>query len=99
MEAKGVMKRTTVIVLATLIALVSAIALAQSSGGEFEIVKSTIDNGGGTSFSGDFSITGTIGQPDANRQISAGGEFAIAGGFWANAIVIDVIFGDGFESD
>ena len=70
-------------------------ALAQSSGGEFEITKSTIDAGGDASAGGAFALTGTIGQPDANLQQSTGGEFVLAGGFWANAT--DLLFSDGFE--
>lgn len=75
------------------------IAFAQSSGGDFAIAKSTIDSGGGASWGGNFSLTGTIGQPEANRQISTGGGFALAGGFWANATTIDLIFKNSFESD
>jgi len=78
--------------------LITAIALAQPSGGEFEITKSTIDNGGGTSVGGEFLLNGTFGQPDASSQISTGGKFALAGGFWANATVVDTIFKDSFES-
>jgi hypothetical protein len=89
------LKKTTVILVALLCA--SGLIFAQSSGGAFEITKSTIDSGGGTSTGGGFSLTGTIGQPDANPQLSSGGEFLLAGGFWAKAI--DLIFKDGFESN
>ena len=41
---------------------------------------STIDGGGGTSTGGVFTVSGTIGQPDAGRM--SGGNFAIDGGFW-----------------
>ena len=85
--------------LVALTILITAISFAQSSGGDFEITKSTIDNGGGTSSGGNFSLTGTIGQHDANRQISTGGGFALAGGFWADATVIDVIFKNSFEKE
>ncbi len=74
-------------------------AFAQSQGGDFEITKSTIDSGGGTSSGGDFSLTGTIGQHDANPQISSGGQFSLAGGFWANAEIKDTLFEDGFEGN
>ena len=93
------MKRVITTLSLTLIFLISAIALAQSSGVDFAITKSTIDNGGGTSSNGEYTITGTIGQADANPQISTGGEFALAGGFWADATVIDLIFKDSFESN
>jgi len=92
------LKKTVIPSLFILTILITTIAFAQSSGGDFTLVKSTIDNGGGTSSGGEFSITGTIGQPDANRQISTGVGFSVAGGFWANANVIDLIFNDSFES-
>ena len=72
-------------------------AFAQSSGGDFEILSSTIDSGGGFSAGGEFSLTGTMGQPDAGRQKSTGGDFALAGGFWANLHINNQIFSDGFE--
>lgn len=56
--------------------LASAPALAQ-----FAIPWSTIDGGGGTSTGGSFSLSGTIGQPDAGTM--SGGSFAITGGYWS----------------
>ena len=91
------LKTIIILSLSALLILISAIALAQSSGGDFEIVKSTVDNGGGTSVGGEFSLTGTIGQHDASRQSSAGDEYLLAGGFWAKTS--DIIFSDGFESN
>ena len=40
----------------------------------------TIDGGGGTSTGGVYSITGTIGQPDAGTM--SGGGYTLTGGFW-----------------
>jgi hypothetical protein len=40
----------------------------------------TIDGGGGTSSGGAYSLSGTIGQPDAGRM--SGGNFSLDGGFW-----------------
>ncbi len=93
------LKRRITISLSTFAILIAVVAFAQPSGGDFEITKNTIDNGGGTSSSGEFAVTGTIGQPDANHQISTGGGFAVSGGFWANATVIDLMFKDSFEND
>ena len=76
--------------------LLSATQAVGQMGGDFEITKSTIDGGGGTSSGGDFSLTGTIGQPDAGAQVALGGTFALQGGFWANAIT-DTLLKDGFE--
>lgn len=75
--------------------LATAHVLAQSSGGAFEVTQSTIDAGGGTSTGGEFELTGTIGQPEADPKAASGGELVVAGGFWANAD--DGIFSDSFE--
>jgi hypothetical protein len=40
----------------------------------------TIDGGGGTSTGGVYSVSGTIGQPDAGSL--SGGNYTIDGGFW-----------------
>jgi hypothetical protein len=42
----------------------------------------TIDGGGGTSTGGVYSVTGTIGQPDAGAAM-VGGQYSLIGGFWA----------------
>jgi hypothetical protein len=89
------MKKSIATLFFALAFLFTAIALAQFSGGDFEITRSTLDNGGGVSTGGEFSLTGTIGQADASSRPSSGGGFSLAGGFWAK--VTDVIFRDGFE--
>lgn len=90
-----------VFLVATLLAAGSATVSAQSSGGEFEVTKHTIDNGGGRSTGGQFTLTGSIGQPDASLQTASGGNFQLTGGFWANGVVTppgELLFSDGFES-
>jgi len=89
------LKSTRIWLFTALTIFITAATLAQS-GGDIEIVNSTIDNGGGTSAGGEYSLTGTIGQPDANSLNSSGGEFTVAGGFWAR--IVDLIFKDGFEN-
>ena len=42
----------------------------------------TIDGGGGTSTGGAYSVSGTIGQPDAGPTMT-NGPYAVTGGFWA----------------
>lgn len=46
----------------------------------------TIDGGGGTSTGGAYSVSGTIGQPDAGTL--SGGPYAITGGFWGIAVAV-----------
>ena len=48
--------------------------------GDYDISWYTIDGGGGRSSGGPYTLTGTIGQPDA--AYSAGGGFELLGGFW-----------------
>jgi hypothetical protein len=47
---------------------------------QYSIDSSTIDGGGGTSTGGVYSVTGTIGQPDAGAM--SGGNYTLQGGFW-----------------
>jgi len=51
-------------------------ALAQ----DYELSWMTIDGGGGQSSGGPYTLTGTIGQPDA--AYSSGGDYELLGGFW-----------------
>lgn len=66
-------------------------------GGDFSVTRSVIAGGGGAAAGGQFSLTGTIGQAEAQPQAATGGGFTLAGGFWARAS--DLIFSDSFESD
>jgi len=60
--------------------LILAILTGSLASGEYELSWYTIDGGGGRSTGGDFTLTGTIGQPDA--AYSSGGNFELLGGFW-----------------
>jgi hypothetical protein len=78
------------------LAVFASLALAQSSGGAFVLTRTTTDSGGGYTSGGTFEMKGTIAQPNAQPQMSVGGEFIVAGGIWANAS--DRVFVDGYES-
>ena len=71
-----------------LAALIPCTAIGGAPEEIFSIDWSTIDGGGGTSTSagGEFSVSGTIGQPDTSRL--AGGPFSLQGGFWGRYGVI-----------
>jgi hypothetical protein len=58
------------------------------SGGQFDLSWSTIDGGGGSSSGGQFTVCGTIGQPDAGKL--TGGGFELEGGFWTGVQVLQV---------
>jgi hypothetical protein len=55
-------------------------AVSNGSAQTYAIDWYTIDGGGGTSTGGVYSVSGTIGQPDAGHM--SGGNFTIDGGFW-----------------
>ena len=56
---------------------------SRTSAQNFAIDWFTIDGGGGTSTGGVYSLSGTIGQPDANAPPMTGGNLSLTGGFWS----------------
>ena len=76
--------------------LIAGLASAQTDGPPmFSIDWYTIDGGGGQSAGGVFTLTGTIGQPDAVFGGASGGTYGFVGGFWGGSV--DFLFIDGFE--
>jgi hypothetical protein len=71
------MKTGLKIILLT-VALTALAARAQTN---YTIDWYTIDGGGGTSTGGTYSVSGTIGQPDAGTM--SGGNYTLQGGFWS----------------
>jgi hypothetical protein len=61
-------------------------AALRAAGQDYKIDWFTIDGGGGTSTGGVYSVTGTIGQPDAGAM--TGGSFSLTGGFWSLLSVV-----------
>jgi hypothetical protein len=53
---------------------------------QYAIDWSSIDGGGGTSTGGVYTVSGTIGQPDAGTM--SGGTYTISGGFWGIAAAV-----------
>jgi hypothetical protein len=49
---------------------------------QYAVDWSTMDGGGCTSTGGAYSVSATIGQPDAGLK-SSGGNYAVVGGFWS----------------
>ena len=82
------MKSTTHFIglpLAVLLSLLSNLTVATAQ--NFSIDWFTIDGGASTSTGGVYSLSGTIGQPDANQQPMTGGNVSHTGGFWSFAAV------------
>ena len=72
----------TILVLFGSVLVIATSALAQS----YNIDWFTIDGGGGTSTGGVYSVSGTIGQPDAGTM--SGGNYSLIGGFWGAVIPV-----------
>ena len=71
--------------------------------GQSAIDWHTVDSGGGmNSVAGPFSLSGTIGQPDAQvPPVIFGGAFELTGGFWVISTVCNCpgdLNGDGFRN-
>lgn len=76
-------QRILSLVLAVLaLALIVALAAAQSGGG-YDLTWNTVDGGGGASSGGAYTLIDTIGQADAGTQ--SGGAFTLHSGFWPGA--------------
>ena len=65
-----------------LIAFIVVAGAFPASAQNYSIDWFTIDGGGGTSTGGVYSLSGTIGQPDAGGPMT-GGNYSLTGGFWA----------------
>jgi hypothetical protein len=60
--------------------LLLALVVSASQAQNFSVNWSTLDGGGGTSTGGVYTVSGTIGQPDAGGM--SGGTYTLEGGFW-----------------
>lgn len=63
---------------------VVGVVYAQAGGG-FDLTWSTID-GGGTSTGGSYTLSGTMGQPDAGTL--SGGSYTLTGGYWSGSATV-----------
>ncbi len=68
--------------LRTLVALVIFTTAVRA---QYAIDWFTIDGGGGASSGGTYTLSGTIGQPDAGTL--SGGSYTLEGGFWPGLVV------------
>lgn len=86
MRKLGLIVALAVLILLALLVTRIAPASAQSGGG-YDLTWNSIDSGGGTfSTGGNYSLGGTIGQPDAGTQ--SGGSYTLTGGFWVSLDVL-----------
>jgi hypothetical protein len=77
--------------------LAASFMLSLRAGGQsFDLFWHTVDGGGGmNSTGGAFTLSGNIGQPDAQTPpIMAGGSFELTGGYWPAAALVCTCPGD-----
>jgi len=60
------------------------VLFVEPANAQYAIDWFTLDGGGGASSGGSFTLTGTIGQPDAGTL--SGGNYTLQGGFWAGIV-------------
>jgi hypothetical protein len=75
-----------------LLSILAIIAFAPAGFGDYQIIQSTIGGGGGTSAGGQYSLTGTIGQPAVGY--SEGGNYVLLSGFWPGGPLCLIGFDD-----
>ena len=77
-----------------------AACLLSASAGAYDLPRYTVDAGGGTVAQGVYSVSGTLGQADADPlQPVPGGKYTLTGGFWfpVDDTRTGGVFRDGFE--
>ena len=73
-----------------IIVVFAVTALSGAAFGDYEIAWHMIDGGGGTSSGGQYILSGTIGQHDA--EYSASDDYELLGGFWPGGLLCMVDF-------
>jgi len=63
-----------------MVAWLLLLGVAGAGAQSYSVDWSSIDGGGGVSTGGVYSVSGTIGQPDAGTM--SGGGYSVSGGFW-----------------
>jgi hypothetical protein len=75
---KGRLLCGTLIAFPLAMMLITSAALAQ---GGLHLSRQVFTNSGGASAGGEYTLAGSVGQPEAGNSLSSGA-YALAGGFW-----------------
>lgn len=96
MTRHGRMRWPAVLLLA--LGVATAAMVRAQAGGDYELRRSVVAAGGARSTGGDFALTGSIGQDEADPLAARSGQWSLQGGFWGGAADGEGgIFADGFE--
>ncbi len=83
------MKRIAVVLTALALVLYGSVVVAQS-GGSFELARTVVGAGGGTSSGGGYTINGSIGQ--AGAGMLNGGDYALTRDLWPARPVQNLVY-------
>lgn len=83
----GLSARDTICSVVAVIVVLLTLAIPARAQTNYTIDWFTVDGGGGTSTGGVYSISGTIGQPDAGGPMT-NGQYSVTGGFWALPVAV-----------
>lgn len=75
------MRTKLILLFLALVALLTLASLVSAAPNVTTLPWWTLDGGGAASRGGEYSLSGTIGQPEAGPRIS-GGDLSLQGGFW-----------------
>lgn len=79
MQSNQFWRKNALVILVSVVLLLGLAGWAKA-GGEYSISWWTVDGGGGSSSNSTYSISGTVGQPDAGQAASA--SYTVYSGFW-----------------
>ena len=78
-------QKTLLLILMLLMAVASTATVYAQTGGDYDLSWWTVDGGGGQLSGDGYTLTGTIGQPDAgNLGNLSGDDYTLSGGFWSH---------------
>ncbi len=67
--------------------LLALLACGEARSQNLAMQRHVIAGGGGSSAGGAFTLSGTVGQPDASTPLT-GGAFSLSGGYWALPVAV-----------
>ena len=78
------MKKSLVFLILVLLLVMATVVVNAQTGSGYGLTWWTIDSGGSQNIgAGGYTLSGTVGQPDAGK--SSGGNYELVGGFWSGA--------------
>ena len=81
-KAEGTFRVSRFVLRVGALCILHSVLCLAANAQSYSIDWHTIDGGGGTSTGGVYSVSGSLGQPDAGAAPLTNGQYAVTGGFW-----------------